>query len=283
MKKLKKAFKILGGIFFIGFTLLYIAFYTFTGPKADASILEEFEDASVRPIISQETFRGFEYRKISITNHDSLPTLVFVHGTIGSCIDFIAYIKDTTLSKKANFISYDRVGYNYKDKNEVQESIAFETEMLQDVTLNLIKEKTILVGCSFGGPIVLTDTTQYKKVILLAPAVYSKVEPMPWMLNVYKWKAIPWLLPPIWQQASKEKTTHKKDLLNFEESWIQNPTKIIGIHGDADAIVPYSNSVYLKEQFSKDQFDLITIPNAGYGLVWSEFDFIKQQFLKQLD
>ena len=68
--------------------------------------------------------------------------------------------------------------------------------MLNDVLKNLDKNKTIVVGYSYGGPIALAvKSSKYKSIVLVAPAVYSKVEPMPWMLNFYKWKATRWLVP----------------------------------------------------------------------------------------
>lgn len=283
MKTLKKSLKILSAILLILFIGFYVAFYYFTLPKSDAKVLAEFENSIVTPEISKEEFRDFEYRKLTFIKDTTLPTLVFVHGTIGSCLDFSKYIQDNELAKKANFISYDRVGYNYNDKNDVQESIAFEVDLLEDLTKNLAKEKTIIVGYSYGGPIALATKNKYKKIILLAPAVYSKVEPMPWMINIYKWKATRWLVPAIWKQASKEKLTHRDNLQNFESHWTNNLNKVISIHGNDDAIVPYENSKYLESQFSKEQFTLITINNAGHGLVWSNFDFIKQQLLNQLD
>ena len=63
-----------------------------------------------------------------------MPTIVFVHGTIGSVLDFKSYMTDSLLLAKANMIVYDRIGYNYNDKNDVQESIAFEVGMLEEIT-----------------------------------------------------------------------------------------------------------------------------------------------------
>lgn len=281
--KLNKFFKFLGIFLCLFVIVLYVLFIYFTKPKSDEEILEKFEKVGVNIELKIEQFKDFDYRKLQLKNNDSLPTIVFTHGTIGSCIDFFEYMVDIELKSKANFISYDRVGYNYNDENNVQESIAFERDMLQNITKILDKKKTILVGYSYGGPIALADFNLYKKVILLAPAVYSKVEPMPWMINFYNWKLTRWLVPDIWKQASKEKLTHREDLVKFENNWKNNANSIISIHGNDDSIVPYENSKYLESQFSKKQFELVTIPDAGHSLVWSEFDFIKQEILKQLD
>lgn len=283
MKIFKKVLKILGLILLVLFIGLYILFYRATMPKSDEKVMEEFQELGITPTISTEQFKSFSYRKVSVVKDTILPTIVFVHGTIGSVLDFKRYMTDSLLLQKANMIIYDRIGYNYKDKNDVQESIAFEKSMLEDIAKEIDPKKTILVGYSYGGPIALASKKAYKKIILLAPAVYSKVEPMPWMVNLYKWKLTRWIVPPVWKQASKEKLTHRQDLEKFEKTWSENPNRIVSIHGNEDWIVPYTNSEYLSSQFPDNQFRIITVDEAGHGLVWSNFEEIKNEFLNLLN
>ena len=280
---LKKILKITGVIIFIAFLIIYYLFASFSAPKSDEKILDGFKNSNSKPIITYDTFNSYKFRKLTIQKDTTLPTLVFVHGTIGSSTDFIEYMKDSLLLSKSNMISYDRIGYNFKDSNSVQESIAFERDMLQHIIKNLNFKKTILVGYSYGGPIALAIKDKINKTILLAPAVYSKVEPMPWAVNLYKSKLTRWLIPDIWKEASKEKISHKKDLLNFENNWKSSPNKIISLHGASDWIVPFENSTFLQNQFPKEQFKLITIKDAGHGFIWSNFKEIKQQLLNQID
>ncbi|TDQ27934.1 alpha/beta fold hydrolase [Tenacibaculum caenipelagi] len=283
MKLLKKILKITGIFLFIILLVLYYLFSNFTAPKSDKEILKKFENSSITLVITYENFRGFEYRKLTIKKDTTLPTIVFVHGTIGSSTDFSKYMKDSLLLSKANMISYDRIGYNYQDKNSVQESIAFERDMLQSILQKLTPNKTILVGYSYGGPITLAIQQKVRKIILLAPAVYSEIEPMPWALNLYKWELTRWLVPSVWQEASKEKLSHKQDLQLFENNWKNSPNQIVSIHGTSDRIVPFENSTFLEDQFPKNQFELISIPDAGHGFIWSKFDDIKQLLIHQLD
>ncbi|WP_417801011.1 alpha/beta fold hydrolase [Tenacibaculum sp.] len=282
MKLLKKILKITGIALFVLFLVLYYLFWNFSAPKSDVKVLEKFSGNST-PILAYKNFKGFEYRKLSIIKDTTLPTLVFVHGTIGSSTDFIKYMKDSVLLSKANMVSYDRIGYNYQDKNSVQESIAFERDMLKNILHDIPPHKTILVGYSYGGPIALAVQEKVRKVILLAPAVYSKVEPMPWSLNLYKWKVTRWLVPPIWQEASKEKLSHKQDLRTFENHWKSTPNSIVSVHGTDDWIVPFGNSLFLEKQFPKHQLELIRVPDAGHGFIWSKFDTIKKHLRQQLD
>ena len=280
---LRKTIRFLFFTALILITGLYLTFYWFTKPKSDTAILKSYKNSIVKPKLSYDSFKNFNFRKIKLQHNDSLPTIIFVHGTIGSVNDFNRYLNDNTLQQHYNMLAYDRIGYNYNDKHQVQESIAFEREHLDHIINQLATDKIILVGYSYGGPIALASKQQTLKTILLAPAVYSEVEPMPWALNFYRWQTTRWLVPPIWKQASKEKISHKNDLKNFENNWKSNTNNIISIHGDGDWVVPLENSVFLQEQLPKNQFKLVTIQGAGHELVWSEFDFIKQQLLNLLD
>ena len=283
MKLFKKILKVIGFLLLLIFIGLYWAFASFTAPKSDAEVLAKFKKSSFQPKLTQEKFKGFRYRKLTVLKDTTLPTLVFVHGTIGSSTDFVKYMTDSLMLTKANMISYDRIGYNYNDNNSVRESIAFERDMLEEIAASLNLKKTIIIGYSYGGPIALATKKKFRKIVLLAPAVYSRVEPMPWMLKFYQWKFTRWLVPDIWKEASKEKISHRKDLQNFENNWKSTPNAVISIHGNDDGIVPYSNSEFLKNQFPSNQFKLITINKAGHGLIWSNFEEIKQQLLNQLD
>ncbi len=139
--KIKKFFKILGITFLILLTGLYILFYIGTAPKSDESVLEKFQELGITPIITKEKYKTFDYRKVSIIKDTTLPTTVFVHGTIGSVLDFSVYMTDSLLLSKSNMIVYDRIGYNYEDQNDVQESIAFEVAMLEDVVKDINPKK----------------------------------------------------------------------------------------------------------------------------------------------
>ncbi|CAL2101828.1 Pimeloyl-ACP methyl ester carboxylesterase [Tenacibaculum sp. 190130A14a] len=283
MRLLKKIFKISTYIIFSLVIILYFLFRYYTSPKSDQTILDSYANSVIQPKLSKEKFKDFEYRKIEVVSDTTLPTIVFVHGTIGSLNDFNRFLTDSLLQKKANMIAYDRIGYNFNDQNKVQESIAFENAMLNTIISGLNPDKTILFGYSYGGPIALSIKQKLKGIILLAPAVYSKVEPMPWLVNFYKWKLTRWLVPDVWKEASKEKLSHKKDLTQFENQWNTTKSKVKSIHGNSDMIVPFSNSIFLQNQFTKSQFELIEVDDAGHGILWSNFAFLKQQLLNELD
>lgn len=285
MRRFRKIIKVFIGVNG-GLVLVLIAlFYWFSQPKSDTDIYELFEKDEVMVHIDYEQFRDFEYRVLRFQEPlDTLkPTVIFIHGAIGSSLDFKDYIIDEELRSKANFISYDRVGYGFNNAGDAQASIAFERDLLQQLIADVPKKDLILVGYSFGGPIALSVFEKIRKVILLAPAVYSEEEIEPWFLNFYKWNATRWLIPGTWVAASKEKITHREDLKGFESNWDENPNKIVSVHGLTDKIVPFANSTFLEANLDKNQFELVPLENTGHALVWTEFSAIKNVFLQELN
>ncbi|GGH03141.1 hypothetical protein GCM10011416_22550 [Polaribacter pacificus] len=285
MKRLKKTLKLLAYLVIAAFLILYLVFIYFSQPKSDDKLLASFKGTMTEPTIFKKTFQGSTYRVLAMQKEIDtlLPTMVFVHGTPGSSSDFKAYLSDSTLNARANLLAYDRVGYNYKDSSSTQASIAFERDLLINLLGELPQKNTVVVGYSYGGPVALSLQIPLKKIVLLAPAVYSKEELVPWPIKFYQWKLTRWLVPHIWKMASLEKLTHGEDLKTFENNWTLNPNSIVCIQGDSDQIVPYGNSLALKKQFPKAQVQLKTIVEAGHGLIWSEFESIKEQLLKSID
>ncbi len=280
MRFLKKLLKITSyiiiGLLIIFLVLLQFVFKSFS----DEEIKEELPNIT----LTHHKFKSFNYRKIATFREldTTKPVLVFVHGSPGSMLDFKTYFKDSVLTSKVNLIGYERVGYGIDNIGAIQ-PLKDEIELLNSITDDLPVSNTIVAGYSYGGPIALGSNKNYKKVVLLAPAVYSEVEPMFWFLNFYKWKATRWLMPKILQGASKEKLQHQEELRKFQENWHKNPSNIHVVHGDKDWIVPYGNSEYIQEQFPSDKFELIVLKDAGHDLIWSQYEEIKSELIKVIE
>jgi len=283
--KIKKILKIGTALLGIVLIVLIVLFYRFSNPKSTEKIKKEFAKYNCEVFIKKASYKNFNYRVIAMQKSidTTLPTVVFIHGSIGAALDFKKYLSDKSLLQKANLMAYDRVGYGIYQTGRVQESIHFEVEILEDLLKNLNHKKVILVGYSYGGPIALASVKSYQKIVLLAPAVYSKVEPIPMAIAFYKNKITRWILPETWKAASKEKLSHRADLRHFESSWERNPSNIVSNHGDDDWVVPIENSHFLIKKFPEKQFELVTLNQTGHGLVWTHIEEIKNVLLQQLN
>ena len=131
MEKIEEgSFKITGVILLMLLLLLIILFYRFSSPESDENIIEKFTEMNIEVFIKNRQFEKYTYRILEFQKEidTTLPIIVFIHGSIGSALDFKRYLSDNEIISKANVISYDRIGYGIHQTGKTLESIAVETE-----------------------------------------------------------------------------------------------------------------------------------------------------------
>ncbi len=278
----KIAMKILGASVLILLILLTVGIYRFSDRKTDKKIVKIFKKDASTVFIKHLNYKDKDIRVLEMQQKidTALPILVFVHGSPGSALDFKKYLMDTDLNKNFNIIVYDRIGYGYLNTGEILNSVQEEVDVLHEVLKDYDVNNIVLLGYSYGGTIALAAPENYKNKIILAGAVKGDLEPMFWLLNFYKWKLTRPLVPKVLQAASKEKLEHVTELPGYEDKWGVSEASIIAIHGKKDRIVPYENSLFLKEKIDDKKFTLITIEKGNHALVWTNFTLIKNEILK---
>ena len=284
MRRFKKILKIIGIVMGILIISLFIAAHVLLKPRSDEKVLEQLDNLHYKPNIFYNSFKEYTYRVVAMQKKidTTLPTLVFVHGSPGSVLDYSRYFKDSLINTKANILGYDRIGYGVNNAGEVNGTIAFELDILHDVMKDIPSEKIVLIGYSYGGTVVLASPKQYKYKVSLASSISTELEPMFWMLNLYKWKLTRPLIPTLLKAASQEKYAHLLDLPKYEDKWNVSPSPVVNIHGDEDWIVPYKNSTILNKKIDENKFTMVTIDGGGHELIWSDFTLIKNEILKTL-
>jgi pimeloyl-ACP methyl ester carboxylesterase len=282
VKKIVKIFFIVIGVLIIG---LFVAAHILLKPASNEKVINELSKGIATPYIFTNNYKDFNYRVIAMQKEldTTLPTLVFVHGSPGSSLDYKRYFNDSILNKKANLITYDRIGYGLKNLGKIQGTLAFEMEILHDLIKDISVNKIILIGYSYGGPVILASNKNYKYKISLASAVVGEYEPMFGVLSLYKWKLTRPLVPAMLRAAAKEKYAHLTDLSMYKDKWNLSPSKVVNIQGDKDFIVPYKNSKFLEDTIDADKFTMVTIKGGGHDLIWTNFELIKSEILKTLN
>lgn len=282
--QVKKFFKI-----FSLFVLLLLAvvgyfLYRFTSPRTDHQIEKELSSETQKPLISYRSFKGRKVRAIEMSRKKdtSLPTLIFVHGSPGSAMDFKRYLKDTILNKLAHLVCYDRIGYGPFDRGKVLESLDEEVSLFHQLLEGRDTKKIIAVGYSYGGTVVMASGKPIKKKIVLAAAVKGELEPDFWALKLYKSKLTRPLVPHVLRAASIEKIRHIEELPGFDEQWNRSPSKVLSIHGKKDRIVPYENSLYLSDKLDPGKYELISLKEGNHSLIWTNFELIKTELIKSI-
>ena len=255
--------------------------------KNDIAVVKSFRKVNQTPKIYRVNFEGKSVRYISDKPFDkSLPTIIFVHGAPGSSDNFYKHLQDTTLQKKANLVSVDRLGYGYSDFGNAEVSIVKQAKMIDFIAQKYKQNKIILVGWSYGGPIIAKMTVEnnnYAHLIMIAPAVSAKDEKHFWFGNVAKWKATKWMVPKVFVVAEDEKLAHEKELTKMESDWQKITTPITYYHGMNDGLVPYDNMAYLRTKVDPAILKYVTLDKGTHFIVFKEYDLIRKEMLDVLE
>lgn len=275
--------KIAGALILILFVVIGVIAYRFITPKTDDQISKTFQDKKHKAFIEYVSFEGREVRVIHMQPEldQKLPTLVFIHGSPGSAMDFKRYLMDDDLNARSNIIAYDRIGYGYLNAGEILPSVELEVELLHKILEDIDVSNVVLVGYSYGGTVAMASPLNYRKKIVLAAAVKGELEPMFWALNLYIWDLTRPLVPKVLGAASEEKLRHVDELVEYEDQWVASGSEVLSIHGRSDFIVPYQNSLYLGDLLGR-KFTLVTLEDGDHALIWTHFELIRDILLKSL-
>ncbi len=216
------------------------------------------------------------------------PLLVFVHGAPGSADDYKKYLSDKDLLRRAQMISIDRLGYGSQyGKSEI--SIAAQAKSVKRIIDEYPNaSEIILVGHSYGGPIVGKYAMDYpdrlKSILMLAPVLDPATEPIFWFSYFGKWKATRWMLSKGWRVSGDEKFSHAAELSKIADGWSKITIPVVHIHGDKDDLAPPAGNMgFTKTHVPANVLDLHEMPEAGHLIPFLNSDVVKKELIKLLE
>ncbi|MDN3654850.1 alpha/beta hydrolase [Ferruginibacter paludis] len=141
---------------------------------SDSKAKKNFEKTGVVLTVATVKVNGanMHYAK---TGNDTLPTIVFVHGSPGSWDAFAQYMQDKDLLMKYRMISIDRPGFGYSDFGNAQH-IEDQSALISPLFKLWRNGKPLyLVGHSLGGPMIIQlnadNPRLFDGLVLLAGSV----------------------------------------------------------------------------------------------------------------
>lgn len=226
--------------------------------------------------------RTLHYTK---TGNDTLPTIVFVHGSPGAWDAFEAFMRDQLLLEKYRMISVDRPGFGYSDFGDAMH--------LQDqsMIINALFEKeqngkpVYLVGHSLGGPLIIQMAVDrpgyFDALVILAGSIDPRQE------NPERWRPLlmnnplKFLVPGAMRPSNDELWYLKKDLKILAPLMDQVKTRVFIVHGDKDILVPYANMDFgVKALKNATILDTLTIKGGNHFIPWSHYTIVRSVLLK---
>jgi pimeloyl-ACP methyl ester carboxylesterase len=245
-----------------------------------------FKNKSMKPRYNQYNVDGRTVFYASIGN-DTMPMVIFIHGAPGSWYDYVKYFGDSNLVSKTHLIAVDRPGYGKSGVGKPVTSIEEQAAMLRPLLeLNKSKQPAILLGHSYGGPIVaklaMENPQQIKGIIFLAPALDPDNEKQFSINKLASFKPVQWIMPKMWYTAYYEKKTHVDELRKLTD-WDKITASTVYMYGDKDGLVPPVNVDYAKKKIVNASFNITEFPNENHFIPWTQQDSITKVILKLID
>ena len=275
---------------FYGLVLLLLSICTsscMSFKQSDKRIYRKFKKEAIKPQIYREPYKGKTIRYVAAKPIDNtLPTLLFIHGAPGSSDNFFEYLKDKDLSKKANLIVVDRLGYGYSDYGNAETSIEEQSKSIYTIVEKYHLNNLIVVGWSYGVPIAAKMAYHHptiKHCVLIAGAVSPKDEKYFGIAKLVRWKLTKWLFSKALKVSDKEKMSHAEELTKMESDWKALQVPITYYHGTKDKIVPYKNMDFITNNVNKDLLKAITVKNANHFLLFKKYPLVKNELIGILE
>ena len=262
---------------------LILAQSCFTFRTADAKAISKFQDDGI--LLKTVTVKqdGFPIHYVQ-TGNDSLPTLIFIHGTPGSWNAFEIYLRDSLLRAQYRMISIDRPGFGYSNFGKAL-NLPEQSRLMGPVLESLKnKEACWLVGHSLGGPMILQLALDYPTLanglVVISGSIDPAAEkPERWRYIMDK-TPLKLFLPGAFRPSNTELIYLKKDLKIMEPALSAISLPVYFIHGRSDSWVPPVNVEFgLKKLINAPKLDTLWL-NGGHFIPWTEFQPIRKKLLE---
>lgn len=220
------------------------------------------------------------------TGSDTLPSLIFIHGSPGSWDAFKDYMQDSLLRLKYRMISIDRPGFGYSDFGKAM-NMADQTKLLSQTLSKINNGKPMaLIGHSLGGPLVVklaaeNPSLPITNLVVLAGSVDPAEEkPESWRVPLDR-TPLRYLIPGAMRPSNAELLLFKKDVFDLLNDFPKVTCHVLIMHGEVDDFVPPGNAVYLKNHLvnAKD-IKLVWFQGQRHFIPWTKFADIRTELLQ---
>jgi pimeloyl-ACP methyl ester carboxylesterase len=267
---MKRSFMILGIILLLW---LVLAQSCMKMRMSDSKAKEEFSNSGVVLTTATKQINDFPLHYAQ-TGSDTLPTLLFVHGTPGSWDAFASYLRNKELLRHYRIISIDRPGFGYSDFGNAM-NLTEQTTIISTWMDSIYNNKPIiLIGHSMGGPLIIklaAARPQYTKalVILAGSQDPAAEKPEKWRPVLFK-TPLNYLVPGAMRPSNEELWYLKKDLVEMQPEYEKITCPVYILHGNKDMLVPYSNVAYTQKMLTKtDSVFVTTFEKENHFIVWT--------------
>ncbi|MEO1711755.1 MAG: alpha/beta hydrolase [Bacteroidota bacterium] len=283
--------KILRVLFYVFAALLLLLILLFrlemfTMRTEDRAFIEDLESHGQSLIRIQDQAVGERNIHTISVGDPSLPTIFFVHGSPGSSNNFQVYLADTSLSQKAHLVAADRPGFGYSDYGKTERSVEQQAALLAEVLKTSTQEPAILVGHSYGGPVIarmaMDHPSLVKALVIVAGSISPDLEPREWWRPVVDFPLIRWILPASLRVSNQEIHALYDELERMMPLWKTIQCPVIVFQGESDSLVPAGNADFAALMVPDSLVTIKMVELGDHFIVWSRKDEVVKILETQL-
>jgi pimeloyl-ACP methyl ester carboxylesterase len=206
--------------------------------------------------------------------------IVFVHGSPGSWEGWSHFLLDPELQKNYHLISIDRPGFGESRPGIPVTSIAAQaSDVIEILKLNKSQKAAILVGHSFGGPVIakaaMDSPDLIAGLVFVASSVDPDLETIKWFQYPATWWPIRLLIPSELRVCNEEILPLKSELIAMLPFWKNIKARSALIQGELDQLVPPGNQDFLIKQLDqKTIVKVMRIPELNHFVPWKRPNLI---------
>jgi pimeloyl-ACP methyl ester carboxylesterase len=205
--------------------------------------------------------------------------VVFVHGSPGQAREWADYLVDAPAG--LGFVAVDRPGFGDSRAEEPVTALAAHAAALKPF-LRAEPEPAILVGYSFGAPVVVRAAIDYPDrvggLVLIGGALDPALEEAHPLQVVGMAEPIEAVLPADLAQSNQELLALRGELERMMPDLARITVPVTIIHGTADTLVPVENVAYMATNLTGSPMKrVVLVDEADHFLPWTGRDLIEAE------
>lgn len=245
---------------------------------------------TLAPVFFDVPASGRNVHAAAVGSADSLPLIVWVHGSPGSADAFLAYLADTALTRVARLVALDRPGFGYTSGfGRAESSMAAQAAAVAAVADRLSPGRPVwLVGHSLGGPVIARFAMDYPErtagLVLVAASIDPDQEKHPWWQAFFNRRPGCWLLPKSFYASNREIADLEAELRQMLPRWgeIRCPVRVI--HATNDRLVPLANATFAREQLVNcPDLQSTILPSGDHFFLWTRPEVVRRVVLDLME
>ncbi|MBS1510067.1 MAG: alpha/beta hydrolase [Bacteroidetes bacterium] len=225
------------------------------------------------PLQIYDTIINGHHLHYAVCGNDNQPTLVFIHGSPGSWMNYMKFMWDSAMRNKFRIVAIDRPGFGYSDFGKamhLQDQCAIIWPVLEKLKNN---QPMYLAGHSYGGPTAVKLAADhpgaFHTIIIISGALDINQEAKETWRHVMNARPMYWLLPGAFGPSNTELLYLKDDLVPLQNDFRNVTCHVLFVHGDADTWVPISNIGYgTKMMVNAASIHADTLHGADHQIPW---------------